>query len=89
MNARIVGKLKTLQHLDDYDEATIELSSEDSLTLKNCLDYCKHRLRKHDDIGLFKTGCRVEMIEGLLEKWFPEKMLEEPKKEELPDGFYC
>ena len=47
--------------------AKIRISENDVLTIKNCLNYCKHRLRKHVYCGLTKTGCQVEHIEKVLE----------------------
>ena len=44
----------------------IRISGNDILTIKNCLNYCKHRLREHVYCGLTKTGCQVEHIEKVL-----------------------
>ena len=45
----------------------IRISGNDVLIIKNCLNYCKHRLREHVYCGLTKTGCQVEHIEKALE----------------------
>ena len=38
---------------------------DNSNTLKNCLDYCCHRLRRHPEAGLHRTGCTLEEVDEL------------------------
>ena len=45
---------------------SIQISGNDVLIIKNCLNYCKHRLKKHGYCGLTKTDCQVEHIEKVL-----------------------
>jgi len=70
MSMQITGKLVGV--IGAHYEATIELSENEALTLKNCLDYCKHRLKRHpQEAGLLQTGCTLEMVEELINKYFP------------------
>jgi hypothetical protein len=46
---------------------------EESQTLRNCLDYCRHRLKKHQNTGLHKIGCQLEFVEELERTLFPKQ----------------
>lgn len=67
-----------------------ECKYEETQTLKNCLDYCRHRLKKHQNTGLYKAGCRLEFVEELERKFFhkqpdikPQLSVEEKEKTKL------
>ena len=46
---------------------------ERNQTLRNCLNYCRHRLKKHQNTGLHKIGCQLEFVEQLEREFFPKQ----------------
>jgi hypothetical protein len=52
---------------------------ERNQTLRNCLNYCRHRLKKHQNTGLHKIGCQLEFVEQLEREFFPKQPDIQPK----------